>query len=171
MDPKEWAQNYVNELNRKEQDEKKEIIVRYKPSILLKWDEQKSYNAGYLPLQNIYYQLGLDRLCSKMQAKYRIDYDLNDILSKLIFSRILYPSSKHASNRLAKNFIEQPTFELHDIYRALSVLAKDSEYIQAELFKNSQKLITRSKDILYYDCTNYFFEIEQEDGSKKLLSK
>ena len=167
MDPKEWAQNYVNELNRKEQDEKKEIIVRYKPSKLLKRDEQKSYNAGYLPLQNIYYQLGLDRICSKIQAKYRIDYDLNDILSKLVYSRILYPSSKYATNRLAKKFIEQPAFELHDIYRALSVLAKDSDYIQAELFKNSQKLITRRKDILYYDCTNFFFEMEEETGIKQ----
>ena len=167
QDPYEWAQDYVNELTRKERDENKEIQIRYRPKTIITKGEQKSYNIGYLFPQDVYYKLGLDRICSKIQAKYRIDYDLNDILSKLIFSRILYPSSKHASNRLAKNFIEQPTFELHDIYRALSVLAKDSDYIQAELFKNSQKLITRSKDILYYDCTNFFFEMEEETGIKQ----
>lgn len=167
QDPYEWAQDYVNELTRKERDENKEILIRYRPNTIITKSEQKSYNIGYLFPQDVYYKLGLDRICSKIQAKYRIDYDLNDILSKLIFSRILYPSSKHASNRLAKNFIEQPTFELHDIYRALSVLAKDSDYIQAELFKNSQKLITRRKDILYYDCTNFFFEMEEETGIKQ----
>lgn len=167
QDPYEWAQDYVNELTRKERDENKEILIRYRPNTIITKSEQKSYNIGYLFPQDVYYKLGLDRICNKIQEKYRIDYDLNDIFSKLIFSRILYPSSKHASNRLAKNFIEQPTFELHDIYRALSVLAKDSDYIQAELFKNSQKLITRRKDILYYDCTNFFFEMEEETGIKQ----
>lgn len=166
-DPYEWAQDYVNELTRKERDECKEILIRYRPQKLIIKGEQKSYDAGYLFLQNIYYSLGLDRICSRIQAKYKTDYDLNDILAKLVYTRILYPSSKYASCKLAKNFIEQPSFELHDIYRALSVLAENSDYIQTELFKNSQNLIDRQKDILYYDCTNFFFEIEEESGIKK----
>lgn len=167
QDPYEWAQDYVNELTRKERDENKEIQIRYRPQTIITKGEQKSYNIGYLFLQDFYYKLGLDRICCKTQAKHKIDYDLNDILSKLVYSRILYPSSKYATNKLAKNFIEQPTFELHNIYRALSVLASDSDYIQSELFKNSQKLINRRKDILYYDCTNFFFEMEEESGIKK----
>ena len=64
-------------------------------------------------------------------------------------------------------FIEQPTFNLHDIYRSLSVLAKESDFIQSELYKNSQRILPRRNDILYYDCTNYYFEIEQEDELRK----
>lgn len=93
-DPYVWAQEYVNELNRKEYEENKEIINSYSPSRLLKKWEQKSFNCGYLFLQKIYYELGL------------------------VFTRILYPASKSSSYRLAAKFIEQPSFELHDIYRA-----------------------------------------------------
>lgn len=166
-DPYVWAQEYVNELNRKEYDEQKAIIVSYSPTKLLKKGEQKAYNCGYLFLQDIYYCLGLHKICKTISSKYNFEYDLHDILSKLIYTRILYPSSKHASNKQAKLFIEQPSFELHDIYRALSVLAKENDFIQAELYKNSQKVVERRKDILYYDCTNYYFELEEADDLRK----
>lgn len=166
-DPYVWAQEYVNELNRKEYDQNKEIIVSYSPSKLLKKDEQKLFNCGYLFLQNIYYQLGFDKICNDISSRYSFEYDLNDILSKLTYTRILFPSSKLSSNRQAAKLIEQPSFELHDIYRALSVLAEENDFIQAQLYKNSQKVIERRKEILYYDCTNYFFEIEEADDLRR----
>lgn len=166
-DPYVWAQEYVNELNRKEYDEQKSIILSYSPTKLLKKNEQKAYNCGYLFLQDIYYQLGIHKICKAIVSKYRFEYDLNDILSKLIYTRILYPSSKLASNKQATMFMEQPSFELHDIYRALSVLSKENDFIQAELYKNSQKVVKRRKDILYYDCTNYYFELEEADDLRK----
>ena len=167
MDPYVWAQEYVNELNRREYEEQKEIIVSYSPSKLLKKDERRSCNCGYLFLQKIYYSLGLDRICKTVSSRHLFEYDLNDILSKLVYTRILYPSSKLAANRQASSFLEKPSFELHDIYRALSVLAEENDFIQAELYKNSQKVIERRRDILYYDCTNYFFELEQADGLRR----
>jgi transposase len=166
-DPYVWAQEYINELNRKEYDEQKEIIVSYSPTKLLKKGEQKAYNCGYLFLQDIYYSLGLHKICNTIRSKYLFEYDLNDILSKLIYTRILYPSSKQASNRQANLFMEPPAFELHDVYRALSVLAKENDFIQAELYKNSQKVVERRKDILYYDCTNYYFELEEADELRR----
>lgn len=166
-DPYKWAQEYVNELNRKEYEEQKEIIVSCSPTKLLKKGESKSFNCGYLFLQSVYYSLGLDKICSDISKKYSFDYDLNDILSKLVYTRILYPSSKFSANSQSSVFIEQPTFELHDIYRALSVLAKENDFIQSELYKNSQKVIERRKDILYYDCTNYYFEMEEADDLRK----
>lgn len=167
MDPYAWAQEYVNELNRKEYEEQKEIIVSRSPSRLLKKDEQKSYNCGYLFLQKVYYGLGLHNICKTIQSRHLFEYDLNDILSKLVYTRILYPSSKLAANRQAASFLEKPSFELHDIYRALSVLAEESDLIQAELYKNSQKVLERRRDILYYDCTNYFFELEEADDLRR----
>ena len=77
------------------------------------------------------------------------------------------PSSKSSSFRTAKQFLEPPTYRLHDVYRALSVLAREMDFIQAEVYKNSFFLGSRNDQILYYDCTNYYFEIEQEDGDKK----
>ncbi|XCP83452.1 IS1634 family transposase [Roseburia hominis] len=166
-DPYVWAQEYVNELNRKEYDENKEILISYSPSKLLKKNEQKLFNCGYLFLQNIYYSLGLDKICRDISSRHSFAYDLNDVLSKLIYTRILYPSSKLSSNRQATKFIEQPTFELHDIYRTLSVLSEENDLIQAQLYKNSQKVCERRKDVLYYDCTNYFFEIEEADDLRR----
>lgn len=167
MDPYVWAQEYVNELNRKEYEEQKEIILSYSPSKLIRKDEQRTYNCGYLFLQSIYYDLGLDKICKRISGKRMFEYNLSDILSRLIYTRIIYPSSKLKSDKLSFKFIEQPSFELHDIYRALSVLSEESDFIQSELYKNSQKILERRKDILYYDCTNYFFEIEEEDELRR----
>lgn len=166
-DPYQWAQEYVNELNRMEYEHKKEIIIPYSPSKLMKKGVQKSFNCGYLFLQDIYYSLGLDKICQAIADKYKFEYDLNDILSRLIYTRILYPSSKLSSYKQSATFIEQPTFKLHDVYRSLSVLSKESDFIQSELYKNSQSVLSRRKDILYYDCTNFYFEIEEADELRK----
>lgn len=166
-DPYSWAQEYVNELNKREYDEQKEIIVSYSPTKLLKKYEQKAYNCGYLFLQDIFYHLKLDKICTDIKKRHSFEYDLVDILSKLVITRILFPSSKLAANKQASTFIDQPSFELHDIYRALSVLAEENDFIQSELYKNSQSIMERRKDILYYDCTNYYFEMEEADELRK----
>lgn len=166
-DPYVWAQEYVNELNRREYEEQASVLVSYSPSRLLNKNEQKAYNCGYLFLQDIYYSLGLPKICRAVALRHSFEYDLDDILSRLVYTRILYPSSKLASNRQAAAFIEQPGFELHDVYRALSVLASESDFIQSEVYKNSQKILNRRKDILYYDCTNYYFELEEADDFRR----
>jgi transposase len=166
-DPYKWAQEYVDELNRHEYEESKEIIVSYSQSKLLNKGKQQCFNCGYLFLQHIYYELGLDRICKEISKRHSFEYDLNDVLSRLIYTRIIYPSSKLSSYKQSKKFIEQPTFELHDIYRALSVLAEENDFIQAQLYKNSEKVLDRKKEVLYYDCTNFFFELEEEDELRR----
>ncbi|MDG2866063.1 hypothetical protein P7M39_24900, partial [Vibrio parahaemolyticus] len=166
-DPIEWAKNYVQDLNEKEKEDKREVIVKYSQSKLIQKNEQHLYNGGYLFIQQIYYALGLHKICNEISRKYKFTFDLNSILSRLIYCRILFPASKLATNQLSKKFIEQPNFELQHIYRALEVIAKESDFIQSELYKNSLKISKRNTGILYYDCTNYFFEIEQEDGLKQ----
>ena len=81
--------------------------------------------------------------------------------------RILFPASKLETYKLSENFLEKPNFELQHIYRSLEFIAKENDFIQSELYKNSLKLSKRNDKILYYDCTNYFFEIEQEEGIKQ----
>jgi transposase len=167
QDPIEWAKKYIEELNRKEKEETQEVIVKYSPARIIDKDKQNSFNGGYLFLQKIYYELGLHKICSEISQKYKFDFDLNSILSRLIYGRIIFPSSKLATHQLSVRFIEQPNFDLHQIYRALEVLARETDFIQASLYDNSLKISRRNTGVLYYDCTNYFFEIEQEDGNKQ----
>lgn len=166
-DPIVWANKYIEELNKKEKEEKREVLVKYSPIKLINKGEQRTFNGGYLFLQKIYYELGLHHICMKISQKYKFDFDLNSILSRLIYGRIIFPSSKLATYELSKRFIEQPNFDLHQIYRALELLAKETDYIQSSLYENSLKISKRNTGVLFYDCTNYFFEIEQEDGSKQ----
>jgi transposase len=167
QDPIEWAKNYIEELNKKEKEEKREILVKYSPIKQIPKDEQRSFNSGYLFLQKIYHELGLHKICKEILHKYKFDFDLNSILSRLIYGRVIFPSSKLATCQLSKNFIEQPNFELQHIYRSLGILAKETDFIQSTLYNNSLKISKRNTGVLYYDCTNYFFEIEQEDGDKQ----
>ena len=166
-EPIEWAKKYVEELNKQEQEGTRNIIIKYNPTKIIEKDVQKLFNGGYLFLEKIYYELGIDKICKQISENYKFEYDLNNILSRLLYGRIIFPSSKLATYNVSKQFIEQPNFELHHIYRALEIISKENEFIQSELYKNSLKKSKRNTGILYYDCTNYFFEIEQEEGLKQ----
>lgn len=167
-DPYEWAKEYVAELTRLEKEGKEPVaIAEYSPSKLIDSNIQRTFNGGYLFLQQIYYTLGLHKICDEISDKYKFTFDLNSIISRLCYGRILFPASKLATNQLSQKFIEQPNFELQHIYRALEYIAKESDFIQSELYKNSLEISKRNTGVLYYDCTNYFFEIEQESGLKQ----
>ena len=160
QDPFEWAKQYIEELNQKEKDETREVIVKYSPAKIIAKDEQRFFNGGYLFLQQIYHQLGLHKISQEISRKYKFTFNLDSILSRLLYARIIYPSSKLATHQLSSRFIEQPVFDLQHIYRALEVIAKETDFIQSELYKNSLQISKRNTGVLYYDCTNYFFEIE-----------
>ncbi len=164
-----WAKNEVKletEKYKKEQ-ESKTVLIPLHADRQMDYNRQVFYEGGYLFLQSIYYQLHLDRVCRKIRDRNHFEYDINAILSDLIYTRILEPSSKRSSFNAAKKFLEPPSYKLHDVYRALSVLAKNCDLIQSEVYKNSSFIMKRNDRILYYDCTNYYFEIEQEDDCRK----
>ena len=166
-DPIKWARNYVEKLNQQEKEGTRNILVKYNPTKIIEKNQQNSFNGGYLFLEKIYYELGLNNICKDISKKYKFEYDLDNILSRLVYGRIIFPASKLATNDLSKRFIEQPNFELQHIYRALEVISKETDFIQSELYKNSLKVSKRNTNILYYDCTNYFFEIEEESGLRQ----
>ena len=172
ISPIEWAKEQVNIINKQIEEKNLTITAEFSQSNIIEKNKQITFNCGYLFLQNIYYSLGLDKICKNISEKYRIKYDLNSILSNLIYTRIIEPSSKLSSFEASKKFIEQPNYELHDIYRSLEVISRETEFIEAEVYKNSLDVVNRNTKILYYDCTNYFFEIEQAEGLKQYgLSK
>lgn len=164
-----WAkeQARIETLKYKREKEEKQIKLTFHADRPLDYDKQIFYRGGYLFLQSIYYQLQINTICRKLKQKHKFKYDINAILSDLIYARILEPCSKRSSYKAASEFLEKPSYKLHDVYRALDVLGAECDLIQAELYKNSHFLGARNDKVLYYDCSNYYFEIEQEDGNKK----
>lgn len=158
---------YIKELTLADKEQRRDVVVKLSQNKMIKQNEQNSHNGGYLFLQKVYYELGLDKICNKIEKRHRNEYGLNSILSMLLYTRILYPGSKLSSLEDAKNFIEQPKVDIHQVYRALSLLSKESDGIQAAVYKNSLKLGARHDKVIYYDCTNYYFESEEENGLRQ----
>lgn len=168
-DVMKWAREEarLETIKYKKEQQTKSVQITFHADQKLDYNQQVFYRGGYLFPQAFYYRLQLDKTCRKLRDKYKFKYDINAILSDLIYARILEPVSKRSSFKVASEFLEKPSYQLHDIYRALDVLGNECDFIQAEVYKNSHLLGKRNDKILYYDCTNYFFEIEQEDGDKK----
>ncbi len=166
-DPYLWAKEYAEKLTFQEKEGTRTIMKAYSQNKLLNKNENNDFNVGYLFLQDLYYKLGLNNICADITERYQFKFDLNDILSKLIYSRILFPASKLKTLDLSKKFLEQPNFDYQHIERALPILCKENDFIQSELYKNSKKYSQRNNRVLYYDCTNFFFEIECEDDFRK----
>lgn len=168
-DVMKWAREEarLETLKYKKEQQTKSVQIAFHSDHKLDYDQQVFYRGGYLFPQAFYYQLQLDKTCRKLRDKHKFKYDINAILSDLIYARILEPASKRSSFKTASEFLEKPSYQLNDIYRALDVLGNECGFIQSEVYKNSHLLGKRNDKVLYYDCTNYFFEIEQEDGDKK----
>lgn len=157
--------DYINELNGENKDE---LLKReYNPNKRIMPGIKRQFNVGYIFLKKLYEELKINDICKTIQEKYQFHFDLNEILSYLVYARIIYPSSKLETFKQCQNFIEQPKFNLHDEYRALSYIAENMDYIQEELFNNSKNIIKRNSKVIYYDCTNYFFDIDNEDDLRK----
>jgi len=156
---------YINRLN---SEDKEDLLKReFNPNKRISNNIKRNFNVGYLFLEKLYNQLNIKGICDSISDKYKFKFDLNEILSYLIYARIIYPSSKLETFKQCQNFIEQPKFKLHDEYRALSYIAENMDYIQEQLFNNSKKVVKRNSSVIYYDCTNYFFDIDNEDDLRK----
>lgn len=164
-----WAREQARIETEKYEQEKENhcLPVMFHPNRKIPYGERRKFDGGSLFLQSVYHELRLPSVCRKIRGKHHFEYDLNAILSDLVYTRVLDPGSKCSSYKAAQKFLEPPKYRLHDVYRALSVLAEESDLIQSEVYKNSLSVLKRNDHVLYYDCTNYYFEIEQEDGDKK----
>lgn len=161
-----WAKEQARIATEAYNAENSIVSIPFSPAKLIEKDIQRSFNCGYLFLQSFLFSLRFDNLCRNIKGRHKYDFNLKSIFSHLIYARIIHPSSKKSSFSFSQTLLEKPDYNLPHVYRSLSVLAKESDYIQAEFYRNSNFLHKRNTKILYYDCTNYYFEIEQEDGSK-----
>ena len=161
-----WAKEQASKETELYKQQTGKIMVEFAKAAVIPLEERRSFNAGYLFLQDLCTQLRFDKICRSIKERHKFQYDLNAILTDLVYARILAPSSKLASYEYCQSLLEPPKYSLPDVYRSLSVIAEESDFIQSELYKNSNFLHPRNNRILYYDCTNYYFEIEEESGLK-----
>ena len=169
IDVDTWLDNYLNDYRKRNGlilDDEKVIIEKYSNRIIPK-DKINKFNVGYLFLKDIYYSLRLDKIIKYITEKHKFEFDLNEVLCNLVFSRIIYPSSKLKTYELSKNFIETPKYNLENLYRGLTYLNSDLNYIQKQLYSNSKSVVDRNTKIMYFDCTNYYFDINEETELQK----
>lgn len=152
-----WAKQELARFNEEERLGRQKVKIELSPNDRIKEGERSRYTGADLMLIPLYNSLGLPQICESIQGERRIKYNLNEILESLVMLRILYPCSKKSSFELNKSRIRKTTFELEDIYRALSLLSTHIDDIQANVWKNSQKIMKRNTRVIFYDCTNYFF--------------
>ena len=162
-----WAKEEAAKDTAAYNKQKEKVSVQFSPAARIPLDEERSFNAGYLFLQKLCSELRIDNICRNIRNRHIFTYDLHAILTDLIYARILSPSSKMSSYSYCQSLLEPPRYSLQNVYRALSVMAQEADYIQEELYRDSNFIHDRNTKILYYDCTNYYFETEEESGDRK----
>ena len=146
-----WAKNHVELLNEEERRNKKKIKVELSPTERINIGEQVSYDCGDLLLLPLYNGLGLPGVCEGIVAGTKVKYNLNEILEMLVMLRILCPCSKLSSYELGKKRMRRLTCALEDVYKALSLLSSHIDDIQAAVWENSQKILSRNTRVIWLD--------------------
>lgn len=131
-----WAREEarIETLKYKKEQQAKAVQITFHSDQKLDYDHQAFYRGGYLFPQAFYYRLQLDKTCHNLRDKHRFKCDINAVLSDLIYARILEPASKRSFYKTASEFLENPSYQLHDIYRALDVLGNECDFIQSEVY-------------------------------------
>ena len=163
VDPRQWVVDLAERMTREEREGRGAVSLDFYPSKKMESGSRPLRHGGDLMLIPLYNRLGLREICKEISKGSRAKYDLNEILRTLVTSRLLHPASKAKTFDLAGEMVKPPKFGEHDMYRALSLLAGHIDDIQAKVYRNSCGIVKRRTRVIYYDCTNYFFEIEDND--------
>lgn len=167
VDPEQWAREYARKLTEEKKQKNTIIITKHNSTKSIPKDKKRTFNIGYLFLKSIYHQLKLDTICKEISDRHNFSYDLNKILALLIYMRILHPTSKKGTLERADELLESHSVEQQHMYRALDILAEESDEIEKTVYKNSMAVVERKTELLYYDCTNFYFETEEAEGLKQ----
>ena len=128
---------------------------------------QNRKNIGYMPLSHLYHALELPRFFANRQRNLKVQYSLNAMFSLLVYSRILSPASKKKTFEGKERFFERTDFSLDDVYRALTYFGHYADALKVFLHKQVQALYGRATDLMFYDVTNYYFEIDEPDELRR----
>ena len=167
-DPLEYAKNEVKKMNEEYRSGRSEFIVTMDfneriPSTDSPCSNSTSLNIGYLYLKDIYAKLNLSDFFKSVSSDRKITYDCNKICQLLTYARILDPASKYGTYDKLDTYYEKPQVEYQHMIRFLDILDRNSDKYLKHLFDNSENIVKRDTSVMYYDCTNYFFETEKPD--------
>lgn len=166
-DAEAWARQKLKEINDSIKDDKASVMVSYNPGRQIEAGRWRAVHCGHLVLLPLYNRLGLAEFSAEVSARHNFKFDFADILCKLVMSRVLFPSSKRATRACLDDFVDAPDFTLDDIYNFLGVLAQEITPLQKRLYEATRNELSRRTGVIYYDCTNYYFEIEKEDTIRR----
>lgn len=166
--PLEYAKNAVKKMNEEYRSGRSEFIVTMDfneriPSTDSPCSNSTSLNIGYLYLKDIYAKLNLSDFFKSVSSDRKITYDCNKICQFLTYARILDPASKYGTYDKLDTYYEKPQVEYQHMIRFLDILDRNSDQYLKHLFDNSENIVKRDTSVMYYDCTNYFFETEKPD--------
>lgn len=166
--PLEYAKNEVKKMNEEYRSGRSEFIVTMDfneriPSTDSPCSNSTSLNIGYLYLKDIYAKLNLSDFFKSVSSDRKITYDCNKICQFLTYARILDPASKYGTYDKLDTYYEKPQVEYQHMIRFLDILDRNSDQYLKHLFDNSENIVKRDTSVMYYDCTNYFFETEKPD--------
>lgn len=166
--PLEYAKNEVKKMNEEYRSGRSEFIVTMDfneriPSTDSPCSNSTSLNIGYLYLKDIYAKLNLSDFFKSVSSDRKITYDCNKICQFLTYARILNPASKYGTYDKLDTYYEKPQVEYQHMIRFLDILDRNSDKYLKHLFDNSENIVKRDTSVMYYDCTNYFFETEKPD--------
>lgn len=166
--PLEYAKNEVKKINEEYRSGRSEFIVTMDfneriPSTDSPCSNSTCLNIGYLYLKDIYAKLNLSDFFKSVSSDRKITYDCNKICQFLTYARILDPASKYGTYDKLDTYYEKPQVEYQHMIRFLDILDRNSDQYLKHLFDNSENIVKRDTSVMYYDCTNYFFETEKPD--------
>ena len=168
-DPLAYAREQVAKYNEEEKKNNKvslEVKIDFAEKIKASDDlvsSSTSLNIGYLFLQQIYHDLEIGTFLKNAVASSKVTFDPNLVNRFLTFARILAPDSKLGTFRHLSNYYEKPAFEYVHILRTMDILQENFEAYISHLYEKSCRIVKRDTAVCYYDCTNYYFEIEAPD--------
>ena len=165
-DAEVWAREELERMRQAAREEKQGLIVELHPDRLIDGSE-RIFNGGDIFIEQIMWRLGLREICKQTAESHRIKFDLGDYLTRMVCSRILHPGSKLADFLNGSRFIERKDLKLENFYRALDVIGNDMNDMQGAIYRRSAETIGRNTGVIYYDCTNVFFEAETDDEFRK----
>ena len=157
-----WARSQLEIENSNDALNRRAVTVKLHADRIIEKDTQRSFNLGYIVLDKLYHDLGIDRICSGIERRCKFKFDLNEIMRQLVFCRILWPSSKLETWRQACTLALVKPVGLHQIYRALLAVERNMDYLQERMFHYSKGELSRNTSVIYYDCTNFFYESTRE---------
>lgn len=165
-DAEEWARGELERMRQAAREEKQGLIMELHPDKLTD-NSERIYNGGDIFIEKITTLLGLRKICDKIGEQYKFKFDLGDYLTRMVTSRILHPGSKFSDFMAGARYIENKELKLENFYRSLDVLANEMDTMQGMIYHHTLETIGRKTGVIYYDCTNVFFEIETDDDFRK----